>query len=131
MKKANFIALLLSITASSFLWAQDSNYSEEYLRCMDKSDGITVNILDCNAAEHEIQDARLNNNYKLAMQALSPDLKTKLRDAQRLWIKYRDADCGLVGQLTGGTLDSVNGTTCYLEMTKKRADDLQWLSIER
>ncbi|PKQ42164.1 hypothetical protein CXP40_07285 [Pseudomonas sp. YY-1] len=91
---------------------------------MDESGGVTVNMLNCMGSETEQQDARLNQNYKAAMQALTPAQQAQLRDAQRLWIKFRDADCALLGSLTGGTIDSVNSASCFLDMTKKRADDL-------
>ena len=95
---------------------------------MDESGGVTMNMLDCMGSEAEQQDARLNENYKAAMQALTPAQQTQLRDAQRLWIKFRDADCALLGSLTGGTIDSVNSASCFLDMTQKRADDLAWLA---
>lgn len=56
------------------------------------------------------------------MQALTPAQQTQLRDAQRLWIKFRDADCELLGSLTGGSIDRITS------MTKQRADDLARLS---
>ncbi|MNC50414.1 hypothetical protein D3C75_996520 [compost metagenome] len=43
---------------------------------------------------------------------------------QRLWIKYRDADCGLFASLTGGSIDRINGAGYLLDMTKGRADEL-------
>lgn len=114
----------LSLTAS----AAEDGYSVTYTTCMDESAGVTVNILNCMGSETEQQDARLNQNYKASMQALTPEKQAQLRDAQRLWIKFRDADCALLGSLTGGTIDSVNSASCLLDMTKKRADDLAWLA---
>jgi uncharacterized protein YecT (DUF1311 family) len=123
-------ALLASVIAALSLSANatEDGYSETYNACMDDSSGVTVNMLDCMASEIEQQDARLNQNYKAAMQVLTPAQQAQLRDAQRLWIKLRDADCGLLGSLTGGTMDSLNGNSCFLDMTKKRADDLAGLA---
>jgi len=121
--------LAIAVTAlSAGTQAADDGYSKTYTACMDESGGVTVNMLNCMGSETEQQDARLNQNYKAAMQALTPAQQTQLRDAQRLWIKFRDADCALLGSLTGGTIDSVNSASCFLDMTKKRAEDLAWLA---
>lgn len=108
--------------------AAEDGYSKTYSACMDDSGGVTVSMLDCMGSETGLQDARLNQNYKAAMQTLVVAQQIQLRDAQRLWIKFRDADCALLGSLTGGTMDSLNGASCFLDMTKERADDLAWLA---
>ena len=124
----NWLLAIAVTTLSAGENAADDGYSTTYTACMDESGGVTVNMLDCMGSETEQQDARLNQNYKAAMQALTQAQQTQLRDAQRLWIKFRDADCALLGSLTGGTIDSVNSASCFLDMTKKRADDLVWLA---
>lgn len=107
--------------------AVEEAYSASYSQCMDASGGVTVRMLDCMAAETQLQDARLNQAYKAALQTLEKDKQGQLREVQRLWIKYRDGNCGLVGSLTGGTIDSLNSASCYLEKTRQRADDIEAL----
>jgi len=120
--------LAIAVTAlSAGTHAAEDGYSETYTACMDESGGVTINMLDCMGSETEQQDARLNQNYKAAMQALTPSQQTQLRDAQRLWIKFRDADCALLGSLTGGSIDRINSASCFLDMTKQRADGLERL----
>ena len=127
LKRAVALALLaFSLNAS----ATDDGYSAVYSTCMDNSGGKTYEMLECIGAEIGQQDARLNQNYKAAMNALAPELQIQLRDAQRLWIKFRDADCTLLGSLSGGTIDRINGATCILDITKERADDLAWLAMQ-
>ena len=117
--------LAIAVTAlSAGTHAAEDGYSETYTACMDESGGVTINMLDCMGSETEQQDARLNQNYKAAMQSLTPAQQTQLRDAQRLWIKFRDADCALLGSLTGGSIDRINSASCFLDMSKQRADDL-------
>lgn len=121
--------LAIAVTALSLsVSAAEDGYSATYTSCMDASGGVTMNTLNCMGSEAEQQDVRLNQGYKSAMRALDKGQQTQLRDAQRLWIKFRDADCALLGSLTGGTIDSVNRASCFLDMTKKRADDLAWLA---
>jgi hypothetical protein len=70
----------------------------------------------------------LTLNYKAAMQALTLAQQTQLRDAKRLWMKFRDAACTLLGSLTGSSIDRINSALCFLDMTKQRADDLAGLT---
>jgi uncharacterized protein YecT (DUF1311 family) len=74
--------------------AADNEMSQEYLTCIDKSNGVTSEMLDCISAELMRQDARLNENYKRLMSKLSAKRKEGLREAQRAWVKFRDANCG-------------------------------------
>jgi uncharacterized protein YecT (DUF1311 family) len=119
--KHPLLAVALMATLAPFAFAQGD--SPAYSQCM-KTATTTVDMNDCNGAEIERQDARLNSAYKSAMAGLEAGQQGKLRDAQRLWIKYRDANCSLYYGLTGGTMDQLNGAGCVLEMTKARADEL-------
>lgn len=124
----NWLLVIAVITLIAGTQAAEDDYRETYTACMDKSGGVTASMLDCISSEFKQQDARLNKNYKAAMQALEPSQQVHLRDAQRLWIKFRDTDCSLLGSLTGGSIDGLNQASCFLDMTKKRADDLAWLA---
>ena len=46
-------------------------------------------MLDCMGAEAERQDKRLND---VLMNELKPERKKELQEAQRLWIKYTEAN---------------------------------------
>ena len=121
--------LAIAVTAISLnVSAADDGYSATYTSCMDASGGVTMNMLICIGSETEQHDVRLNQSYKAAMQALDKDQQNQLRDSQRLWIKFRDADCALLGSLTGGTIDKINRASCFLDMTKQRADELARLA---
>ena len=84
------VAALLCLSQAAF--AEDMGLSKEYSACMDRANGITANMIECFAAETGKQDARLNKVYKELMNALSPARKNQLKEAQRAWIKYRDAN---------------------------------------
>ena len=62
------LALVLSTPARA---AADSDMTKEYLTCMDKSKGVTSEMIDCMSAETARQDARLNENYKRLMSKVS------------------------------------------------------------
>lgn len=105
-----------------------SEYSQSYTSCMDKSEGVTAKMLNCDAAEMAQQDARLNHFYKVAKQNLTAEQSKKLLAAQRAWLTYRQNDCDIMASLTGGTIDSINTSQCFLIKTKARADELEILS---
>lgn len=128
MKK--IINILAAATAtfliSNVLASED--YSPNFNSCVKVSQGATDALSSCYSAETKAQDLRLNSNYKKAMSILATQQKQQLQDSQRLWIKFRDSDCGMYYSLTGGTMDILNGADCMLSTTKKRADDLAWIA---
>ena len=85
------------------LAAADGEMTQEYLTCMDKSNGNTAEMTDCISAETARQDARLNENYKRLMSKLSAKRKNTLQVAQRAWVKFRDANCSFYSDPDGGT----------------------------
>ena len=85
----------------------------------------TADMVNCNAKEAKVQDKRLNTAYKTALAAQEGPRKQQLQDVQRLWIKYRDANCAFAGSATGGSIDQVNGSGCVLDMTQTRAQELE------
>jgi uncharacterized protein YecT (DUF1311 family) len=122
------LAMLSVLLAFSFHASGEEKYSADYGVCMDKSEGITSNLNDCNNEELAKQNLRLNKFYKVAMTSLSTEKQNQLRDTQRIWIKYRDSNCGMYYTLSGGTMDMLNGVGCELSMTQERADELQWFA---
>jgi len=116
---------LLCFTPLAF--ADDAGLSNQYSTCMDKSAGITTNMLDCIGTETKRQDSRLNKAYKEVMGQLSPARKKQLLEAQRAWIKYRDANCNFYADPDGGTIATVNSSECFLSTTAARAKELEGL----
>ncbi|WPO98252.1 lysozyme inhibitor LprI family protein [Pseudomonas sp. HR96] len=126
--------LLSLVTASTLLCAalgvpaiaspvSGSGYSKAYDACMNATSS-TAGMLDCIARETRSQDARLNANYQAAIKTLAPQQRTALRDVQRQWMQFRDADCALEQGVTGGTVDRINASMCLLQATQVRADTL-------
>lgn len=99
--------------------------SRQFSACMDKSGGVTASMLDCIGAETKHQDARLNQAYKEVMAQLAPARKRQLQEAQRLWIRFRDANCNFYADPDGGTLATVNANECFMAATAARARELE------
>jgi uncharacterized protein YecT (DUF1311 family) len=110
------------------LAAADGEMTQEYLTCMDKSNGNTAEMTDCISAETARQDARLNENYKRLMSKLSAKRKNTLQVAQRAWVKFRDANCSFYSDPEGGTAALLDGRDCFLQATANRAKELRNLT---
>ena len=105
--------------------AHDTGLSKPHAACMDKSGGTTMGMIECITAETQRQDARLNKAYKALMAGLAPPRKAQLQEAQRAWLKYRDANCGFYADPEGGSLARVNANDCVMTTTADRARELE------
>jgi uncharacterized protein YecT (DUF1311 family) len=88
----------------------------------------TVDIMECLEARAKVWDSRLNQAYKTlsgVLRAQSAELQlADLKKAQRLWLQYRNANCGFYGD-EQGTIREVDGAECLSRMTQDRAIELQ------
>lgn len=105
--------------------ANKTALSKQFSACMDKSGGVTVNMLDCIASETKGQDAHLNKAYKEVMGQLTPARKEQLQEAQRFWLKYRDANCTFYADPDGGTIATVSASYCFMSTTAARAKEIE------
>ena len=113
----------------SWTSAASDLYTGRYATCMDQSGGITFNMLDCISEELHRQDAWLNSTYRELRDQLSPERRQALLTAQRLWIQYRDANCGFYADPEGGTRATLLARDCVLRETAERADELRILMM--
>jgi uncharacterized protein YecT (DUF1311 family) len=117
-------ALLLA-TSTALLAASETDMSKQYTTCMDKANGVNPDTIDCILAETKQQDARLNENYKRLMSKLSEERKKALLEAQRAWIRFRDANCTFWDDPAGGQSAAVTAKECILTTTADRASELE------
>jgi uncharacterized protein YecT (DUF1311 family) len=104
---------------------QEESYSAAYKTCMDKSGGVTADMLDCGNAEYAKLDAALNAAYREASKELSPEQRSLLRDTQRSWLAYRDSSCSFMTRLGDrGTMASLTDQSCLMSVTAERT---RWL----
>ncbi|MEC7819221.1 MAG: lysozyme inhibitor LprI family protein [Pseudomonadota bacterium] len=84
-------------------------------------------------------DAELNRYYSAAMERLADQgedyakARTELRDAQRAWIKYRDAECGAVfTSWAPGSIARTMAADCSDRLTRTRTHAIwaHWLTYE-
>ena len=99
--------------------------------------GSTGQMDECSKSEVKFWDGQLNRNYKALMKIyaegdalLDEDsyylLAPKLRDAQRAWLAYRQANCVNFerNRFRGGTLGRLTAAWCFTNMTADRAQEL-------
>lgn len=94
-------------------------------------------LLNTARAAYTRSDNALNAAWRLAVRRLeqtdrdardaglsvaSVDL---LRDAQRKWVAFRDAECLIHGQLTGGSVDRLAYFGCMQAVTEERVKQLR------
>ncbi len=85
--------------------------------------GSTPEMVDCLMAQHAHWDKQLTIVYQEAMKNAPPQQRASLRDAERAWIKYRDANCAYYAA-GEGTIARINAAACLRDMTQKRAQEL-------
>lgn len=95
--------------------------------CTAAATDSTRDIIACIEAETAAWDGLLNAEYKARRAEMTaPGLAERLQTAQRAWIAYRDAECGLeVARWGDATLSGVVGANCRMEMTATRASELR------
>ena len=128
--KTPFLPIALALAAAMPLvsHAQDSKLSKQFNACMDKSGGVTMDMIECIGSETQRQDVRLNKAYKAVMANQTPERKKQLQETQRIWIKFRDANCGFYYDPDGGSMARVSANDCMMTTTANRAKELETFS---
>ena len=111
--------------------AADREMTQEYSTCLEKSNGVTIEMINCILAETIRQDARLDENYKRLISKLATERKNALVEAQRAWIRFRDANCGFYADPEGGSAARVTAHECLLNATVDRAKELRLLANDQ
>lgn len=122
--------LLLPVVLASPAWAGDP--------CKDAI--TTSEINQCGQSEHKAADRKLNAAYQAALQRVQSqieepeqrkDTRQALVEAQRLWVQFRDKDCGAVYSLwQAGTIRGAMYWGCMTARTQQRVVELESFSME-
>lgn len=93
-------------------WAQTNSCDEST---------TTHEMIECEAKQFNHFDDKLNQIYGSLRTELDKVGKLRLRDAQRAWIVFRDAECLRVSDSArGGTLEPLLMLSCKTQMTADR-----------
>jgi uncharacterized protein YecT (DUF1311 family) len=93
-------------------------------KCDGRGSQTDLNL--CEGDNFKQADAKLNAVYGKLMKKISADGQSKLREAQKSWIAYRDSQCAFE---TLGTIDgSIHGMVvaqCLADLTEQQTKRLQ------
>jgi uncharacterized protein YecT (DUF1311 family) len=121
---AAFSPAIAPLPAQAADKAVEARYTKGFKNCPGFS-GSTAEMIGCVDQETQIQDKRLNETYKKAMDGLTAGQKAKLKNAQRAWLAYRDAWCTAQQDSDWGTLSNIAAANCILEQTVRRTMELE------
>lgn len=122
MTKRFFIALVLVLLPTL---AQAAQFSQEYEQCIEQADADTDSLIACDEQESARQDARLNQVYQQLMEALPEHRRPLLRESQRAWLLFKEADCKFRLNLDEGEAARLNASGCALSAINDRIDVLE------
>ena len=109
----------------------DAAVEKRYTAAFDQCQKVAVSTL-ANAAcfddEFARQDKTLNRVWGVTLARISPNMRVRLRSAQRQWVAKRDPFCKTKAEQQGGTIRPVLYVNCRVEQTIRRT---MWLSALR
>lgn len=102
-------------------WAEDCS---KVLNAMD--------LEDCAAKEQKVVEARLNSTYQKLMRRLDGQeggeknqaLRQAVLEAQRAWVRFREADCRAVYTQHGGSARNLQVIGCLQSHAEQRLREL-------
>ena len=91
--------------------------------CQDAKTQLDLN--QCFARAWQKADAELNALYQSVKRKLDGPGLANLLEAQRTWIKYRDANCeGAAAQYEGGSIQPMIRSACLERVTRARVVEI-------
>jgi uncharacterized protein YecT (DUF1311 family) len=121
------VAVLFLSAVSTATASELTSRTKEYERCIAKAGAVDPAVLECIGDEHERQDKQLNTAYRKLMAKLTGERKKQLLEAQRLWGKYTEANCGFYYDADGGTMARMLSAECEVKARIVRAAELEEL----
>jgi len=101
-------------------------------RCVDKESTTSQHKL-CISKAYEEWDKELNRAYKLLTAKLNANTKKVIRDSQRQWIKYRDAQINAINEIYDGEWSTAGLSRMLgiMDLTKNKSLELLEFSNNR
>ena len=123
--KTLMLSFLLLIAISCGTLAQQQSKQDPCERA--EQTGVTIDLVNCSSKKLAEADASLNKTYRELIAKLGDKKwELKLRIAQQTWIKYRDANCDFVMELSGGgSASTFEYNFCLADMTTARTKELR------
>ena len=86
----------------------------------------TADMSQCAQLDYQRADDELNAVYQHLRSMQDKKANLLLRDAQRAWITYRDAECARIADtFRGGSMAGLAHISCLSEKASSRSDELR------
>ncbi|MFL0606782.1 MULTISPECIES: lysozyme inhibitor LprI family protein [Cylindrospermopsis] len=128
MKKP-FIYIIMIVTgmlgSSALLLEPKLTAIAQSPNCVNRITQYDMNL--CASLDAKVADGKLNQIYKQVRVRYNANPEAKLLiDAQKAWIKYRDASCAFSrGRFQGGSIVPMVYHGCLERLTKERTKELE------
>jgi uncharacterized protein YecT (DUF1311 family) len=109
-------------------WAVDTGAIDGALKACLQAHEDTAGMVECQASAIKQWDAALNAAYQDLMRTLSDQGRTNLREAQRDWIKFKDAELTFlrgVFQEETGTIWAIVSGSQVIDLLRQRTVQLR------
>ena len=127
MKLIQGIVLIFTFCGTIYSFGESLNAQGQTIDCAPNKRGSMSNLEEtyCAGQDYVAADRELNRVYRLVLSENQSEANL-IRQAQRVWVSYRDADCNAVGAGWGnGTGRSMAVAICKTELTNERAKRLR------
>jgi uncharacterized protein YecT (DUF1311 family) len=132
--KQRLILLALAIGVAPLPAAAGTDIEAACYKTCESATSSNIEYKACLARAADKADAALNDAYKGLLGAIKNDAKEMdqapdaqigyLKEAQKQWIAYRDADCTFEDSLAfGGTATGGNYSSCLCALSYQRIND--------
>ena len=119
-------SLGFAVRAAAVILSVSAAHAQSYEQCQAEAGGIVAKLKICDATELDRRDVMLNQVYQQLLHAISPERQEKLREAERAWTAFVDAESNFCMSAETGGMDAplvYNG--CRLQLGARRIEDLQ------
>jgi uncharacterized protein YecT (DUF1311 family) len=116
--------VLAPLTLAAPAVAAPADDSQEGFNCANPTTQTEMNI--CADKDYRRADDALNLAYKKAMANEDAHGRELLRNAERVWLKFRDAHCQYATSSSeGGSIHPLEYAACVTELTELRTKQLK------
>lgn len=122
--KILLLLLIAVLNVPNHANSTEKKYSPKFDKCMDTTISGSP-MRKCIEDEQKLLDKKLNRTYANLLKLEKPERKIQLDTAQKLWIRYRNANCDFYVDPDGGTMRLEMSDFCYLEFTYDRVKELE------
>lgn len=116
--------ILVGLALVALVRTASAQSAGEMKACIDRTGGVSTEMLKCGKAEIDKWDVRLNAAYKTLMDRMHGSGRTRFQNEQRAWLKHHLKE---VNRLAA---DPNNGSMAFIESQSFELDDLSARTLE-